>query len=366
MRSNCDITAVIVCLALSVGVVESVQPQIPLIVNVREIWHKEDYFVPTGKITIEGATGVLSSCVLAGGTTCIIDDWYREPGNYQLSVTLHDPEAKGFHATTHFEANGPELTVRVYTWLTINEGPPWVEIWTEVVQDGSTRASLESRWRPQRHALAQYVLSNLSDADIHGTGLGRSFHIWIETLANEGWIPIQRGGICGFGFEEQVPLSPEAEILVAEGYRFDPEPLEIGRYRAVVSFETGRDYEATQHHELYDEFEITEADGVLCVAPLASALLGGDLSLHAGDGAPVEFHETQSRRMDGLSLGQRHLIRIYETEGLIESFYFTFEGRDSELLCLEHRQGSWRLEPLWKRNSCECEQSEQGDESNRH
>ena len=62
------------------------------------------------------------------------------------------------------------------------------------------------------------------------------------------------------------------------------------------------------------------------------------------------------RWIRGIDLGRKHLVSIRDGDRLIESFWFTFEGRGGPELCLSYGPWyqTWLLEPPFNRPWCQC------------
>ena len=113
-----------------------------------------------------------------------------------------------------------------------------------------------------------------------------------------------------------------------------------------------------------------ERMGSICIAPLPERAReldhdspGGkalreysyDFAIQIDDRKPLPVSDT-AQLLAGLRVRNRHRVRIYDRDKVIESFYFTFEKRGSKHLCLSYTPWyqTWSLEKPQKRPWCRC------------
>ena len=119
------------------------------------------------------------------------------------------------------------------------------------------------------------------------------------------------------------------------------------------------------------------AAGTVCIATFSEAdrNTGGDtggtrpleqvtylFSVQFDDGPRTNVPASEPVAI-ALTTGQRHLVRIFDGDRLIESFHFTFESRGSTYLCLSYGDyyQTWQLEPpLPAAKWCRCAPPSQG------
>jgi hypothetical protein len=111
--------------------------------------------------------------------------------------------------------------------------------------------------------------------------------------------------------------------------------------------------------------------GSVCVAPLPERAReldhdypGGkapreylyEFAIQIDDGKPVRISDSTAQLLAGLTVKNRHRVRIYDRDKVIESFYFTFEKRGSEHLCISYTPWyqTWSLEKPRNRPWCKC------------
>lgn len=111
--------------------------------------------------------------------------------------------------------------------------------------------------------------------------------------------------------------------------------------------------------------------GSICIAPLpertreldhdhpdgkALREYSYDFAVQIDDRKPVRISDSTAQLMAGLTLSNRHRVRIYDRDKIIESFYFTFKKRGSEHLCLSYKPWyqTWSLETPRNRPWCKC------------
>jgi hypothetical protein len=114
-----------------------------------------------------------------------------------------------------------------------------------------------------------------------------------------------------------------------------------------------------------------ERTGSVCVAPLperareldrdypdrkALRAYTYEFAIQIDDGKAVRMSDSTAQLLAGLALASRHRVRIYDGDNVIESFYFAFEKRGSEHLCLWYTPWyqTWSLEEPQNRPWCKC------------
>lgn len=85
-----------------------------------------------------------------------------------------------------------------------------------------------------------------------------------------------------------------------------------------------------------------------------------EFSVRIDDGDWVALPTEKPRRLSGFALDRKHLVRIRDGERLIESFWFTFDGRGGPELCLSYKSWyqTWLLEEPFDRPWCQCERED--------
>ena len=110
--------------------------------------------------------------------------------------------------------------------------------------------------------------------------------------------------------------------------------------------------------------------GSICVSTVPKPTFGRPSLANPAGGLPynsfsvqvdsrpaVQTKKEESVLIDGLSRGDRHLIKIRSDGQLLESFWFTFEDRGSPHLCLWFKSiyRTWSLWPAKQaRHLCAC------------
>ena len=114
--------------------------------------------------------------------------------------------------------------------------------------------------------------------------------------------------------------------------------------------------------------------GSICVAPISAEDRAADRSdptgnrtrelkydffVQIGKQEKVKVPTDKGVLITELTLRGKHLIRIWDGDELIESFYFTFKDRGGSNLCLYFVPfyRTWRLDPPERRPWCRCNSS---------
>ena len=117
-------------------------------------------------------------------------------------------------------------------------------------------------------------------------------------------------------------------------------------------------------------WSLADSGGSICVAPIdeKSVVLDTETGNQRGyisyefnfriDKGPwVSLPLEKPKLLPGIDSDKKHLMTIRGGERIIESFWFTFEGRGGPELCLSYKPWyqTWLLEPPYDRPWCRCE-----------
>ena len=109
--------------------------------------------------------------------------------------------------------------------------------------------------------------------------------------------------------------------------------------------------------------------GSICVAPMPekASILDAETGNRRGyisykftvrldKGKWFEVPEERPFKIERIDLDKKHLLSIRDGDQLIESFWFTFNGRGGADLCLSYKPWyqTWLLEPPRNRPWCKC------------
>ena len=112
------------------------------------------------------------------------------------------------------------------------------------------------------------------------------------------------------------------------------------------------------------------ARGTICVAPMPDkatildaetgnrrGYISYEFTVRLDKGEWIEVPRDKPFKTEGIDLDKKHLLSIRDGDRLIESFWFTFDGRGGANLCLSYKPWyqTWLLEPPLYRPWCQCE-----------